>query len=393
MQENLILSDSDSRYQQCAFSVMDNIADNDIVFDENGICNYYHEYKANFTQNVITGPLGTQNLNEIVDRIKEEGKLKKYDCIIGISGGVDSTYLALLTKKLGLRPLAVHLDNNWNSELAVMNIHNVVTKLGFDLYTHVINWEEFKDLQIAYLKASVVDIEVISDHAIFGILFKIAGEKNIKHILIGNNIKTETTLPRTWAHPNTDHINIMAIQKQFGTVPLKTFPLMGDKIKRYYQEIKGVKNVSILNYIEFNKAEVKQIIKEELDWRDYGSKHYENIWTRFFQGYILPYKFKIDKRKAHLSDLIFGGQITKQDALEELKKPIYDPDQFKVDYAFVLKKLGLTDEEFRNLLDQPPQSHYQFDYEKPLDERYSFLKPLKKLYRWIFPIKNNDIHN
>jgi N-acetyl sugar amidotransferase len=359
-------------YRQCAISVMDTIADPDITFDHEGISNYYYEYqKAAAT--LHSGEEGWKLLESKAAEIKEAGKDQPYDCIMGLSGGVDSTYVAYLAKKLGLRPLAVHFDNGWNSELAVMNIENIVNKLGFDLFTYVINWNEFRDLQIAYLKASVVDIETITDHAIFASLYRLAGERKIKHILSGTNIQTENTLPKSWIHSKGDHINIKAIHKAFGTTPLKTFPFSDAKVKRYYQQVMGVRSLSVINYVDYNKKKIKELIQQELGWRDYGGKHYESIWTRFYQGYILPHKFKIDKRKAHLSDLIFGGQITKAEALEELSKPIYDPAQFEIDYDVIMKK--------------PPRSHYDFDYEMPIDQRYPALKPFKKIYRSIFPVK------
>jgi len=373
-------------YQQCAISVMDTIADPDISFDEKGICNYYYDYKK-AEATLHHGQEGWQLLEGIAAEIKGAGKGQPYDCIMGLSGGVDSTYVAYLAKKLGLRPLAVHFDNGWNSELAVMNIQNIVTRLGFDLSTYVINWNEFRDLQIAYLKASVVDIEAITDHAIFATLYRLSGEKKIKYFLNGTNIQTENTLPKSWIHSKSDHINIQSIHKAYGTLPLKTFPFSNAKVKRYYHKVLGVRSVSMINYVDYNKKKVKEMIQKELGWRDYGGKHYESIWTRFYQGYILPEKFHIDKRKAHLSDLIFGGQISKPEALEELSQPIYDPKQFRIDYDFVLKKLGLTAAEFDTIMKTPARSHYDFDYEQPIDQRYPVLKPIKKLYRTIFPVK------
>ena len=381
-----ILSEQDPGYQQCRFTVMDNIADPDIRFDESGICNYYYDYKKAESLYVLKDENGIHKLYELADDIKKVGINQTYNCIMGLSGGVDSTYVAYLAKQLGLRPLAVHFDNGWNSELSIKNIENIVNKLGFDLFTYVINWDEFKDLQLAYLKASVVDIEAITDHAIFATLYRIAGERNIKYILSGTNIQTENTLPKSWVFSKTDHINIKSIHKKFGTIPLKTFPFMDFKVKRYYQKVKGVKSVSILNYVDYNKENVKNIISKELGWRDYGGKHYESIWTRFYQGYILPTKFNIDKRKAHLSDLIFGGQITKEQALNELSKPIYDAQQFKEDFEFVLKKLGLTEKEFELLMRLPKHSHYDYDYEKAIELRYPLLKPFKFLFRKIFPV-------
>lgn len=377
---------SEQEYRQCSISVMDTIADPDIVFDEKGISNYYYDFQKSYKEKVAVGKEGEAKLQRLADEIKASGAGKPYDSIMGLSGGVDSTYIAYIAKKLGLRPLAIHFDNGWNSELAIKNIENIVSKLGLDLDTYVINWNEFKDLQRAYLQASVVDIEAITDHAIFATLNRIAGQKGIKYILSGTNVQTENTLPKSWIHSKADHINIKDIHKKFGTVPLNTFPFMDAKVKRYYQQVKGVTTTSMLNYMEYNKQKVKEKIQKELDWRDYGGKHYESIWTRFYQGYILPVKFGIDKRKAHLSDLIFSGQISKEEALSELQKPIYDPEQLKIDFDFVLKKLGYSRQEFDQIMALPPKSHYDYDYEKPIDKRYPILKPIKKIYRTIFPV-------
>jgi len=381
----LVLSKDDPNYRRCSLSVMDNISDPDIRFDEKGICHYHEAYLKAEAEYVRPGNAGWESLCAIADRIKADGAGQPYDCIMGLSGGVDSTYVALLAKKLGLRPLAVHFDNGWNSELSVKNIEEIITRSGFDLYTYVIDWPEFRDLQLAYLKASVVDIEAITDHAITCTLFRMAGERNIRHILSGTNVQTEQTMPRTWIYPKADHVNIRAIHKAFGTRQLKSFPLMDARFKRYHYEVKGIRTVSMLNYVDYNKSEVKKVIAESLGWQDYGGKHFESIWTRFYQGYILPQKFHIDKRKPHLSDLIFGKQMTRKEALDILEEPIYEAARFREDYDFVLKKLGLTDAQFQELMRIPPRSHYDFDYERPLEERYPFLSPIKKIYRSVFP--------
>ena len=247
--------------------------------------------------------------------------------------------MALLAKQFGLRVLGVHLDNGWNSELAVKNIESIVTKLDIDLFTYVIDWEEFRDIQIAFLRSSVIDIEVVTDHAIFATLFHQAGKHDIRHILSGTNVVTETTLPPHWIWHKTDHVHIKDIHQKFGRVPMKTYPLMNWKVKRVLSTVErdcshGPYSIS---YPTIN-PEVKQRIIEELHWRDYGGKHYESIFTRFYQGYILPTKFGIDKRKAHLSDLIFSGQMSREDAFCELQKPICDVDQIEQDREFVIKK-------------------------------------------------------
>ena len=365
-------------YQQCTISVMDTIADPDITFDEKGICNYYYEYLKKEAETVKKGEEGKKALNEMLVQIKEAGKNKKYDCITGVSGGVDSTYLALMARKWGLRPLIVHFDNGWNSEMAVHNIHNIIEKLGFDLYTLVVDWEEFKDIQLAYLKASVIDIEAITDHAIIGTLYKLAFENNIKYILSGTNIVTEATLPKSWIWNKTDHTNLKDIHKKHGQRPLKTFPLFSAIKKRKYS-VNGTQTFSPLNLIDYNKDLVKKKISDELDWRDYGGKHYESVWTRFYQGYILPVKFGVDKRKAHLSDLIFSGQITKEHALIELENPIYNPNLLAEDYNFILKKLGLSISEFEAIMDLKPKPHSDYAIEKSVWDNYLLLKPIKAI--------------
>jgi len=366
-------------YQQCTKTVMDNIADPNITFDENGICNYYYEYFEVEKEHVFEGESGRQKFNESVSKIKKNGKGKKYDCILGVSGGVDSTYLAYIAKQENLRVLCVHFDNGWNSELAVKNIENVVTKLGFELETYVINWNEFKDLQLAYFKANVIDIEALTDHAISGTIYKMAAKNNIKYILSGNNVVTESLLPKYWIFSKADHVNIKSIHKKYGTVPLKTYPFFSLKEKHYYQRVKKIQTVDLLNYIPYNKGDVKKLIINKLEWKDYGGKHYESVFTRFYQGYILPNKFGVDKRKAHLSNLICSGQITKEQALEELSQPMYDKEQCEEDKEFVLKKLGFSEQEFQNYINAPRVEHAEFKTEQSLYNTYPILKPLKPI--------------
>lgn len=370
-------------YQQCSISVMDTISDPNISFDEKGICNYYYDYLQREKEQVFFGKEAEEKLSAIVEKIKEFGKGHKYDCITGVSGGVDSTYLCLTAKRLGLNPLIVHFDNGWNSELAVKNIENIISRLGFDLYTFVVDWNEFKDLQLAYLKASVVDIEALTDHAIIGTLYRLAAEYDIKYVLSGYNIVTEGVLPSYWVWSKTDHANIKDIHKKFGTIPLKTFPLFTARQKRFDMLRKGIEVINLLNYVPYNKKKVKEDIAQELGWRDYGGKHYESVFTRFYQGYILPAKFGIDKRKAHLSNLIFSRQITKEEALVELAKPIYDHDQLKEDYEFVLKKFNLSAQEFEAIMKAPRKEHTDYAVEKGVFEQYPFLEVLKPVGRAI----------
>ncbi len=371
-------------YRQCSISVMDTIADPNITFDENGICNHYHEYNAAVEKYVFLGDAGRKKLEEALSEIKLAGKNNQYDCILGISGGVDSTYLAYLVKKNGLRPLAVHFDYGWNSELAVHNIHTTVEKLGIELYTEVMNWEEFRDLLRSYFKAGVLDLDVPADHMIFGAMYKIAKKFNIKYILSGNNVTTEFVLPKAWNYNKFDYVNIRNIQKKFGTLKLRHLPRLGYWDTLINEHILKIKKLQLLNYIEYNKEEIKATLIKELDWRDYGGKHHESIFTRFYQGYILPVRFGIDKRKAHLSTLIFARQLTKDAALQELSEPSYSLAQQKEDFEYVAKKLGFSLDEFSKVLTAPiiPHSVYGTDQ----NQRIVFLKWVNRI-RNLFGVK------
>jgi len=346
------------KYQQCTNCILDTNDDATIIFDEKGVCNYCREYKNKSI--LIHDPERGAKLHSIVSEIKETGKGKKYDCILGVSGGVDSTYAALLAKKLDLRPLIVHFDNGWNAELAVKNIENIIQKLGFDLYTYVVNWEEFRDMQRAYIKANVVDIEALTDHAIYGAQHMLAKKHGIKYIISGNNIVTEATLPKHWVHRKADWLNIKSIHAKFGEVKLKTYPKYTFYDAIYYRWFYKIKVITILDYVEYDKAKAKQTIIDELDWKDYGGKHHESLFTKFYQTYILPEKFHIDKRKAHLSTLICSGQITKEEAQKEMQEPLYNTAKFAEDKEFVLKKLGFTEEWFANYIKQTPVPHLSY---------------------------------
>ncbi len=378
--KKMVLSKNDPGYRQCTLTVMDNIADPDISFDEKGVCNYYYEYGEMARKTVFTGAEGEGKLELLVKQIRENGKGKTYDCLIGLSGGVDSTYVAYLVKQLGLRPLAVHLDNGWDSELAVKNIENIINRLGIDLYTLVVNWEEFKDIQLSYLKASVVDIEVVSDHAIFATLYKLAKEKGISYIISGTNIVTEYIMPKSWLYHKMDFANLKDIHNQYGSVKLKTYPTFDFKKSIYYSTVLKLHSFSILNYVPYNKRDIKELIKKELEWRDYGGKHYESNFTKFYQAYILPEKFKIDKRKAHLSTLICSGQLTREEALKELEQPLYNENDLKQDKEYVLKKFGLSSSAFEGIMQAPPRQHQEFKSDTDLKEKYMNL--LQKTYKF-----------
>ncbi len=346
-------------YKICSRCIMDT-SDPDIIFDENGVCSHCYRYDEELPKRVFKGKEAESKLNSLISQIKEAGRGSEYDCIIGVSGGVDSTYVAYLTKKMGLRSLAIHFDNGWNSELAVSNIEKTLDKLGIDLYTYVIDWEVFKDLQFSFLKASTPDGEVPTDHAINALLFKEASKRGIKYIISGMNFTTESMSVKAWAYGHSDWKYISSVHKLFGTSNLKKYPHFKFFHLFWWTFVKRIKTVSILNYLEYNKEEVMNILQNDLGWVYYGGKHYESVYTRFYQGYILPEKFNIDKRRGHLSDLIKSGQLTREDALKEIDKPGYNQELMDQDMQFVKKKLNLTDEEFSAIMDLPRKSFMDY---------------------------------
>lgn len=373
-------------YQQCVSCVMDSGDDPGIRFDSAGVCNLCAAWKERAALVTLPEEMKAAKLRKIVEEIKANGRGRPYDCILGVSGGVDSTYLALQAKKLGLRCLAVHFDNGWNSELAVKNIENILHSLGFDLFTYVVDWEEFKDLQLAYLKASVIDIEIPTDHGFVAALYDVARKKSVKHIVTGINIATEGPLPKSWIWAKMDVMNLRAIHRQFGTQRLRTFPTLGFLRGVFYEKFLGMSVTHLLNFLPYDKEVAKRSVMEELGWRDYGGKHYESIFTRFYQGYILPTKFGVYKQKAHLSTLISSGQITREQALLELQKPAYDPDTLRSDREFVIKKFGLDEKSFEEIMQLPIRSHLDFaSYVTsvyPLHEQFfKAIRPLTRILK------------
>jgi len=336
--------------------------DPEIKFDDQGICN--HCKKAELMLNEF--PL---NLNEeekeierikLIKKIKDSGKGKAFDCVIGVSGGVDSSYIAYLVKKEGLNPIAVHLDNGWNTEASVHNIENLCKLLKIELYTHVINWEEFKNLEISFLKACTPDLEITSDHAIETVLLRIANKYNLEYIITGTNKNSESILPVAWSHGHKDWKYIRSVYKMFSNKKLKTFPHRSLLQIFFYRFIKKIKSVSLLDFIDYNKFEAKKYLIENLNWKDYGGKHYESFITKFWQGYILPEKFNFDKRKAHLSSLVIAGQIKREDALKELENPPYPPEDIEHDKEYFCEKIEISMNEFDDYMNKPTKSF--FDY-------------------------------
>ena len=315
-----------------------------IRFDDRGICNFCHahdELEKQFPLN----ELGQQKLNQLVDKIKSNGKNKKYDCIVGVSGGRDSTYTLYVAKKLGLRPLAVHFDNGWNSEIAVSNIKNATDKLDIDLHTVVADWEEFKDLQRSFLKASVSDAETPTDYAFISALLKTADEIGIKYVLNGHSFRTEGVAPIGWTY--MDGRYIMSVHKRFGRVKITSFPILSLTRLVYYVLLKGIKFIHLLEYLDYRQKEAGKILTKEVGWKYYGGHHHESVYTHFFQSYLLPTKFGIDKRKLEYSALIRSGQMTRKAAMKEVEENPYAYENEVVEYTIC--KLGFTDKEFNEI--------------------------------------------
>ena len=345
-----------------------------INFDEKGICNYCKDYEHRVATELYKEPDRTRKLNLLVDKIKKKGKKKQYDCIIGVSGGVDSSYVAYLVKKLGLRPLAIHLDNGWNSELAVHNIQYLLSKLDIDLYTHVIDWEEFKDLQKAFIKSSIQNLEIPTDHAITAILFKMADKYGLKYIINGSNLVTEGMHSNQEEGLNIDYRLLKDIHKKFGKKKLQTYPSMDIFNFAYKIIIKKIKYIPILNYIDYKKKDAIEFLEKNYDWKNPSGKHYESIFTRFFQGYILPNKYNYDKRKLHFSNLIMSGQISRSESINELSKhPYPNQELLKLDIEYFLKKFNFTQLEFDTIMKDKAKVPADF---KSYDSIFKKLKPL-----------------
>lgn len=351
------------KYQICKNCIMDT-SDPEITFDENGVCNHCKSFEARKKMHTPTEEEKHSHLQDMIEFCKKRGVGKKYDCIVGVSGGVDSTYVAYKVKEFGLRPLAVHLDNGWDAELAVSNINNVLKKLDIELYTHVLDWEEFRSLQLAFLKASTPDSEIPTDHAI-GALMKGLAVKEELPIIWGVNFSSESILPRVWSQGHMDWGYIKKVNKMFGTKKLHDFPHYSVYKLSYWNRIKGLRTFSLLDYIDYDKEKAKEFLIEKLGWRDYGGKHHESIYTKFFQAYILTTKFGFDKRRAHLSSLILAGQLLRDEALEEINKPLYNEKELQEHLIYVPKKLGLTQEEFEEIMNTPPRKYEEFSPEWP----------------------------
>lgn len=340
------------KYRVCNNCIMDT-TDPEIKFDDKGVCDHCNNFYGNILPNWKPGLEGEKELMKIVAKIKEEGKDRDYDCLMGISGGVDSSYMAYLAKvKLGLRPLIFHIDAGWNSQQAVNNIERIIDSLNLDLHTEVINWEEMKDLQAAFFKAQVCHVDTPQDHAFQAAMWNFAAKNGFKYILNGGNISSECVRePLEWHYHASDLRQIKDIHAKFGTRPLKSFPLASIfKYRIYYKYVKGISAIKPLDYIPFEKEKAMQFLENEFGWQRYAQKHYESRFTRFYEGYWMPKKFGFDIRLAHYSSLILTNQMTREEAVKKVSVLPYDEEAIKEDFEYVSTKLGFTVDEFKEIM-------------------------------------------
>jgi N-acetyl sugar amidotransferase len=358
------------KYQICSHCIMDT-SDSGITFDDRGWCDYCNNYYSNIVPNWDTGEKGQAEIMRQAEAVRRAGQGRDHDCLLGISGGVDSSYLAWLAKeKLGLRPLVFHVDAGWNSQQAVHNIEKIVEALKLDLHTEVINWQEMKDLQLAFFKAQVPHLDTPQDHCFFAALYNFAAKHGFKYILNGGNYSTECVRePLEWHYHASDLRQLRDIHRRFGTRPLKTFPQSDIfTYKLYYRFIRGVRVLRPLNHFPFHKEEAMQFLVDRFGWQKYAHKHYESRFTRFYEGYWLPTKFGFDKRRAHFSSLILTGQMTREEALEKIAKPAYDEATIHQDFEYIATKLDITVEELRSLHAGPNKSYRDYKSRMPLIE-------------------------
>lgn len=344
-------------------------SDPDIQFDATGICNHCASYDERVSTFVRTDSSGRQEIESIVGRMKKEGQGKDYDCAIGLSGGVDSSYAAYVAvKEFGLRPLAVHVDGGWNSELAVKNIENIVSKLGIDLYTEVIDWEEMKDLQVAFLKSGVANQDVPQDHAFFAALYREATRQKLRFVISGGNFVTEAVMPFEWAYDAMDLTHLRAIHKRFGARRLTSYPLVNPFMYYLvYPYVKRMEVVRLLNYVDYDKAQAIGTLERELGFRYYGGKHFESRFTKWQQLHYRPTRFGFDERRAYLSTLVLSGQMTRDEALEEIERSGFKPGELERETAYVCDKLGLSPTEMDEIMTSPTKTFRDYP------SQYAFL--------------------
>ena len=337
--------------------------DSKITFDEKGVCDHCNTFYKDILPHWHTDERGESTLVKLLNKVKKAGEGKDFDCIMGMSGGIDSSYLLYVMKeKYGLRPLVFHVDAGWNSQIAVNNIERLIDGLGLDLYTDVVNWEEIKDLQLAFFKSGVPHIDVPQDHAFFATMYKFAAKNKIKYILTGGNYSTECVRnPKEWMYYQSDSIQLKDIHKQFGQSPLTSFPvtnILWHKIFLPY--FKGIQLVRPLDYVPYNKEKAMQLLVDKFGYQKYPQKHFESRFTRFYESYWLPERFGYDTRKVQYSSLILTNQMTREEALDKLSKPAYDVENIHHDFEYVAHKLEISVEELKSYFDAPKKTYKHY---------------------------------
>jgi N-acetyl sugar amidotransferase len=373
----MITLHKEDNYQQCTRCVMDTTAD-DIFFDKNGVCSFCIEFLERSKHIIFEDRIAKEKrLNDLVLRVKASGKGKPYDCILGVSGGVDSSWALVEAKRLGLRPLAVHMDNGWNSELAQNNISSLIQSLGVDLYTHVIDWDEYRNLMQAFFDTDVIDLELLYDNAMLAVNYQVASKYGLKYILAGTNQVTEgMRMPSNWNWFKFDKRNIKAIAKHNKINGLKTFPSLGTLDLLWYKYIRRIEWTSFLDFLPFCKSNALNDLEKNYGYKRYPFKHYESVFTRFYQGYILPNKFNVDKRKLHLSTLVISNQISREEAIIGLSGiPYPSTMELESDILYFLKKMNWDNSELDHYISRPEVLHSNFHSEKVL---FQFLMKIRE---------------
>ena len=374
------MNNGTTRYQVCARCVMDT-SDPEITFDDHGVCNHCIEFETVTRRQWCPDDEGRALWVKQVELIKAAGACREYDCILGLSGGVDSSYLALKVHEWGLRPLVVHVDAGWNSELAVANIEAIVKYCGYDLHTHVVDWEDMRDLHLAYLRAGIANQDVPQDHIFFASMYHFAVQNGIRYILSGGNLATEAIFPRAWHGSAMDAINLKAIHRQYGERLLQHYKTISFfQYYIWYPLVKQMRTVRPLNYMPYNKNMAIETLVNTVGYKPYGRKHGESQFTKLFQNYYLPKKFGYDKRRPHLSSLIVSGQMIRDEAATKLQEPLYDLDELEVDITYFCKKLRISRQTFDELVDGPIRTHADF---ATWDQRYRVLKWIQASYERI----------
>ena len=377
------MSQISSEYRICARCVMDT-SDPEITFCRQGVCNHCDSYLREIKGLFYQGERSDRELERLIEQVRLDGKHREHDCVIGVSGGTDSSYLAYQTKQWGLRPLAVHVDNGWNSLEAVRNLRTVCEELKIDYVSYVLNWEDFRDVQLAFLRSSIVEIEIPTDVALMTALHEVAAKHGVRYVLSGGNLANEGILPFSWFYYPKDSLLLKSIHQKFGIrkpVRYYTFDFWQEI---YYKFFRRIRLLYPLNYVPYSKADAKKTLEELFRWEDYGRQHQESHFTKFVQGYVQPTKFGIDYRRCIYSTQICLGRMTRAEALELLKTPPYDAAKLTEELAYIAKKLAISIEELEEILRKPPCTHRDYPNQEKL------LSLIYRLYRLIFATRRSN---